>query len=149
LPQLDVGTFPSQIFWILIGFLLVYLFISRKVAPEIEQTFRTRADHLNDLSKRAQRLKSEAEKLESDSRIALESAHLNFSANELKLISVFQEQSKREKASLETSFAQKSQKELQALAKSSSAAFDDVCCNIDGILEIALGKISNFRKNRS
>ncbi|MDR3187354.1 MAG: hypothetical protein LBT63_02945 [Holosporaceae bacterium] len=149
MPQLDAGTFPSQIFWILAGFLLVYLFISRKVAPEIEQTLRVRADHLNDLSKRAQRLRSEAEKLESGSRIALENARLSFSANESKLVSVFQEQSKREKTALETTFARKSQKELQILAESSSVAFDDVCRNIDGILESALGKISGVRKGKS
>jgi F-type H+-transporting ATPase subunit b len=146
LPQLDVGTFPSQIFWILVGFLLVHLFVSRKVAPEIEQILKIRANRLDDLDKKAQKLKSEAEKLRGDARIALENARLSFSANESKLISTFQEHSKREKASLEAAFLQKSQKELQILDKSSSAAFSNVLRNIEGLLEAALNKISGVSK---
>jgi F-type H+-transporting ATPase subunit b len=149
LPQLDAGTFPSQIFWILVGFSLVYLFISRKVTPEIEQTLRARTDHLNDLFKRARRLRSEAEKLESDARIALENARSKFSADESKFTAIFQEQSKKEKDSLEAAFARKSQKELKILAESSSVAFDDARRNIDEILDTSLDKIYNFRGKKS
>ena len=36
LPQMDVGTFPSQIFWLVVTFGLLFLVLSRKTLPMIE-----------------------------------------------------------------------------------------------------------------
>ena len=36
LPQMDVGTFPSQIFWLVVTFGLLFLVLWRKTLPMIE-----------------------------------------------------------------------------------------------------------------
>ena len=42
LPQMDVGTFPSQIFWLVVTFGLLFLVLSRKTLPMIEATIGNR-----------------------------------------------------------------------------------------------------------
>lgn len=61
LPQLDVKTYPSQIFWLLVTFGFLYFFFARAALPTIEQTVaKRRAKIESDLSS-AQFAKEKAE----------------------------------------------------------------------------------------
>jgi F-type H+-transporting ATPase subunit b len=42
MPQFDVTTFPSQIFWLVVSFALLYLLMSRLVLPRISKTIEAR-----------------------------------------------------------------------------------------------------------
>lgn len=59
LPQLDPSTYPSQIFWLIIAFALLYFFFSAKTLPEVSSVLENRKDRIaNDLST-ADQLKNE------------------------------------------------------------------------------------------
>ena len=59
LPQLDSTTFPSQIFWLIVVFIIMYFFFAKKSLPEISGTIENRAERIgNDLDS-AERLKEE------------------------------------------------------------------------------------------
>jgi F-type H+-transporting ATPase subunit b len=46
LPQLDVSTFPSQLFWLLISFVILYFVIARIAAPKIGGVIADRAGRI-------------------------------------------------------------------------------------------------------
>jgi F-type H+-transporting ATPase subunit b len=61
MPQLDLSTFPSQIFWLAVFFIVLYLLMAKLAIPRIERVIDERRNRVeNDLDKAGQ-MKSEAE----------------------------------------------------------------------------------------
>lgn len=74
LPQLDPASYPSQIFWLIITFVLMFVFFSRKSLPEISSTIENRSERIkNDLDS-AERLKQEVEGVQASYEESLSSA---------------------------------------------------------------------------
>ena len=42
MPQLEITTYPSQIFWLVVSFLLLYLIMSRIIIPRISSVIKSR-----------------------------------------------------------------------------------------------------------
>jgi F-type H+-transporting ATPase subunit b len=61
MPQLDVSTFPSQIFWLIICFSVLYYLLSRRALPRISETLEARQDRIAADLDQAQRLRRDAE----------------------------------------------------------------------------------------
>ena len=61
MPQLEVWTFPSQIFWLLITFSTLYYLLSRKALPRVSEILEARQDRIAADLDQAQRLRREAE----------------------------------------------------------------------------------------
>ncbi|MCB9989080.1 MAG: hypothetical protein H6868_07085 [Rhodospirillales bacterium] len=61
MPQFDVTTYPSQIFWLTVTFLILYVFFSSRILPDISGVLENRQEHINGDLKTAERLKKEAE----------------------------------------------------------------------------------------
>ena len=61
LPQLDVGTFPSQIFWLILSFAVLYYLLTRKGLPRVSEILEARQDRIAADLDRAARLREEAE----------------------------------------------------------------------------------------
>ncbi|MDR2681884.1 MAG: hypothetical protein LBB29_02465 [Holosporaceae bacterium] len=143
MPQLAIETYASQIFWIVIGFLVVYLFISTVVTPGLEETLGNRMQHVDNLLKTATKLKSEAEKLQKESSNALENALLESYTAESELMSSFREKSIREKSNLHEMFSKRSKLASATLTESAEKAFQEVATHIDeSLLDAALRGIS-------
>src|SRR5260221_7911990 len=61
MPQLDLSTFPSHIFWLAVFFVVLYLLMAKLAIPRIERVIDERRNRVeNDLDKAGQ-MKSEAE----------------------------------------------------------------------------------------
>lgn len=61
MPQLEVGTFASQIFWLIVTFSVLYYLFSRKALPRVSEILEARQDRIAADLDHAQRLRSEAE----------------------------------------------------------------------------------------
>ena len=61
LPQMDITTFPSQIFWLVITFGALYLFMWRTAIPKLRNTIEERQDKILIDINEAEKVKSEAE----------------------------------------------------------------------------------------
>lgn len=61
LPQLDASSYPSQIFWLVVFFALLYYLISRKALPRLNDILEARQDRINADLDRAAKLREEAE----------------------------------------------------------------------------------------
>ena len=142
MPQLAVETFPSQIFWILLGFAVVYLFMARVATPNILETLRNRTVHIDELLNAARQLRSEAEKLEKTSAADLENAEMDSIAAEAELMSKFRERSVKEKEELYALYSEKSKQESASISLSADETFREISANMDEILDSAVKSIS-------
>lgn len=60
LPQLDFTTYPSQLFWLAITFVVLYWFISRYAVPNAESIFANRKNQIDADLLLAEQLQAEA-----------------------------------------------------------------------------------------
>lgn len=61
LPQLDVSTFPSQIFWLIVAFGTLYYLMTRKALPRLTDILEARQERIASDLDRAATLRAEAE----------------------------------------------------------------------------------------
>lgn len=61
MPQLDVTTFPAQLFWLAVSFIVLYGLMRWLALPRVERVITGRREHLNGDLARAADLKTEAE----------------------------------------------------------------------------------------
>ena len=61
LPQLDISTFPPQLIWLGLTFIVLYFTMSRVALPRISQVLEERQHKIDDNLKKAETLKEEAE----------------------------------------------------------------------------------------
>jgi F-type H+-transporting ATPase subunit b len=61
LPQLDATTFPSQIFWLIVSFLVLYWLFSRKALPRVSDILEARQARISSDLDQAAALRNEAE----------------------------------------------------------------------------------------
>ncbi|MEM8951780.1 MAG: F0F1 ATP synthase subunit B' [Pseudomonadota bacterium] len=61
MPQLEVSTYVSQIFWLIVTFSLLYYLLSRKALPRVAEILEARADRVRSDLDEAQRMRKEAE----------------------------------------------------------------------------------------
>ncbi len=74
MPQLDVSTFLSQLFWLALSFGFLYLLLSKVCIPSIEKIFIMRDAKISNSLAAAHRAKEEAEKIRSNYEQALAKA---------------------------------------------------------------------------
>src|SRR5665213_2156597 len=61
MPQFDIATFPPQIFWLAVTFLVLYLVMALVGLPRVGGIIKRRREHISDDLDKAQRMKAEAE----------------------------------------------------------------------------------------
>lgn len=63
MPQFDIGTYYSQIFWLVVTFGLLYVFVSKLIVPKAEKIINNRKMNIEENVENADRLTLETEKL--------------------------------------------------------------------------------------
>ncbi len=66
LPQLDVTTYPSQLFWLAVTFVVLYVLMSRVALPKIADVLEERQERIESDLGKAEQLKTEAEAVRAD-----------------------------------------------------------------------------------
>ena len=74
LPQFDPTSWPSQIFWMLVVFIVLYTIFSKAILPAISGTLENRQQHIDTHIADAERLSKEAELIEAELKAALKDA---------------------------------------------------------------------------
>ena len=74
LPQLKVGTWPSQLFWLVVIFAIGYIFMARVVTPRIGAVLEDRRTRLDEDLTRAREASAEAAQTRADYEASLEDA---------------------------------------------------------------------------
>ena len=63
LPQMDIGSYPSQIFWLIITFGVLYIFMWKIAIPQLRTTVEERKDKVSMDLHDAEQLKTEAKSI--------------------------------------------------------------------------------------
>jgi len=74
MPQLDFGTFPNQIFWLVVAIVAIYLLLSRVALPRIGAVLAERRGTITNDLMRAEELRQKAEAAEAAYQKALADA---------------------------------------------------------------------------
>ena len=126
MPQLEVSTYASQIFWLLVSFGLLYYLLSRKALPRVAEILEARADRIRADLDEAQRLRREAEEAmtsyEQVMAKAQEKAQMTLGAMQAKL----QAESADRLAKLEAKLARRITKAEERIAKAKSDALSEL-----------------------
>lgn len=72
MPQLDSSWFASQIFWLLIGFCILYLFVVKNFTPRVREIVAERNSYIDELQRKASKISNEALQIQNESEIMLE-----------------------------------------------------------------------------
>ncbi|PHS26939.1 MAG: F0F1 ATP synthase subunit B' [Robiginitomaculum sp.] len=144
MPQLDFSTFPSQIFWLAVAFILLYLALDRYLIPRIGGAIEERKDRIADDLDMAARKKAEADEamMAYDKSLADARTKANKIAAENRAI--LDEQLARESATQEAELDKTAAKADAKIAKARAKAMvhvEDIALEVAGEMVTALGGI--------
>ena len=141
LPQMDPTWFPSQIFWLAVTFLCLYIIFSRKILPEISGTLEMRREQIESDLNSAQELKEEAETVHAAYESNLDEARKKSTA----LFNEAEENIKTKADKKLQSFREKTQNQIAAteaeIAKAKDAAMGEMHNIAAEIASVAAEKI--------
>jgi len=134
-PQLDVSTYPSQVFWLSIWFLLLLFLMSRIALPRIGEVLDTRRKQREDDLTRAEKLQSEIEEVREGYELALADSHQQaqtlLNDNDAKIATA--------NAAENDNFSSDAKKRLAEAEKSITAAKEEALANLSEMtIEIAI-----------
>lgn len=134
LPQFDPYWFPSQIFWLMLTFGVMYLAFSRKILPSIAATIDNREQHTSNDLEMAERFTQEANDVQHNYEAQL--ANAKQQAHDIMLAT---ENDLKEKADQQNQkFTEKSLQDIADIKTELDAFLDEALTEIEGeIAEIS------------
>lgn len=122
MPQLDASSFTSQIFWLFVTFVLLFVIMKTRVVPKVSTIIETREARINDDLGTAASLKQQAE----DARQQYEAAMNTSRATALSIVAETQKEARAaitaKIAEVDSAAATRLAQAEQAIAKSAGAA---------------------------
>ncbi len=144
LPQLNIATYPSQVFWLLVAFGVLYFSFSRKVLPSIGSVVDARDNLIKDNLDTAQRLKEQAEGVQASYEKNLEIAR----AQAMQAVQDVETASKKKAADQSDAFRHKADGQMKSAEASVNGAMikamDDMSHVAAEVASIAAEKITGI-----
>lgn len=81
LPQFDVATYPSQLFWMFVTFTFCYVIFAKKILPEISNIIKNRRERLEGDLQTAKDLRAEIDQVKADYEASIAQARADASAH--------------------------------------------------------------------
>jgi F-type H+-transporting ATPase subunit b len=126
MPQLDITTFPSQIFWLLVTFIPLYLVLWKVALPKIGGALQARQQRIDDDLEKAAALKEEAEQVLAEYRKALANAQAEAQALHRKTQEELAAAAARQHADLGARLAERTAAAEARIAEARNAALADL-----------------------
>lgn len=141
MPQLDISTFPPQLFWLLITFVALFLVVWKMALPRIVNVRDNRQRRIEDDLAKAETLREEAEA----ARIALEKAHADATAEALEIHRNMEQSISEGRAKLQEDTAARLAEETHAaegrIADEQTAAKDTIPEIAGDVTRSAVGRL--------
>lgn len=141
LPQLATATFPSQIFWVVVGFFCVYGIISFVAVPRLKKILDDRRSRVDGLLDAAEKFKKKSEKIEKESEDLIEKTKKEVFVAEEKLVNELEKKNFEEKQRISKEILENANKEIASLKISSEEALQNMSSNLDDLLDLAFQRI--------
>lgn len=129
LPQLDIATWPNQLFWLLITFTILFLLMNYVVTPRISAVIENRSDKISgDLAKA-----KEADTKAKEMQVTYESALASARADASDKAQAATKAANDKAAAGEAEMAKKLAKKLATAEKKLAAMRDDAMANLNDV----------------
>jgi F-type H+-transporting ATPase subunit b len=116
MPQLDLTSFASQIFWLCVTFSFLYYILAVYSLPRVREVLQSRQDRIRGDLDRADLLKKEAERVETEYNTALQKARQKASEHLEKIRAVVKEEAEARHAKLDEMFARQNKETEQRIS---------------------------------
>ncbi len=134
LPQLDTSTYMSQVFWLVLVFLIMHIFFSKKSLPKISKTVENRSERIKNDIDSARRLREEVQAVQEEYEKNLEKARTESQNLFAKIDADLQKKSEQH----EKKFAEDSEKRIADLESDIADARKKAIAEMsDAVTEIA------------
>lgn len=148
LPQLNIATYPSQIFWLLVMFVVLYTAFSKSILPAIGGVVNARESLIKGNLDEAQRLKEEAESIQASYEKSLEYAR----AQAVAAVQDVEKASKKKAADQVETFRKRAESDIGTAEQRVNAAKDKAMSDMTGVAaevaSIAAEKITGVSTDR-
>jgi F-type H+-transporting ATPase subunit b len=145
LPQLDVSTFASQIFWLIICFGTLYYLLSRKALPRVAEILEARQDRIAADLDEAQRLRVEAEAALAEYEEARAKAQAEAQALLGESQARLQAETARRQAELDARLAEQVATAEAQIAEAKQAALKEIRTSAVGIAQAAVEQLAGLK----
>lgn len=126
MPQLDPSHYATQIFWLLVTFVPLYLILWRKVLPKIGEVLEARQDHIDADLEKATALKAEAEKVLSEYEAALAEARAKANATVKEASEAMAKESAERHEAFGRELDKKTEEAEERIAEAKRAALENI-----------------------
>ena len=153
-PQLDITTWPNQLFWLIVTFGVGYVIMSRLITPRIGGVLEQRGKTIqNDLA-RAKEAEAEAQEMRSAYEASLDEARAKGAEAASKAMSEAKESAEAAEAELTAKLAKKTKTAETKLAKirdEALASINDVASEVtqDAVLAVTGMKVTKAEATKS
>ncbi|EHI49265.1 F0F1-type ATP synthase, beta subunit [SAR116 cluster alpha proteobacterium HIMB100] len=129
LPQLDLTTWPNQLFWLAVTFSIGYILMAKLIAPRIGSVIESRKQTVTDDLSRAKQADSEAQQMKQSFEAALEDARTKAAEEASQAMVEAKAQAEAAEAELSAKLTKKAKAAETKLAK----LRDEAMANIDDV----------------
>ena len=117
LPQLDITTWPNQLFWLVVTFGIGYIIMSRMITPRIGNVLEQRGRTIQDDLNRAKEAEAEAQTMKAEFEASLDDARTKAADAAQKAMSEAKAKAEESEAELSAKLAKKTKAAEAKLAK--------------------------------
>ena len=147
MPQLNPEFFASQLFWLVITFVFLFIFLWRISLPRINSVQTKRENKIKEDIKKAKQLQAEAEDIQEQINKQLDQAKSD-SAELIKSAFVkLQDESSKKLEELDKSLSTKIDATYEAIEKNKNESMNQIYEQINDITKLMISKISNIQVN--
>lgn len=136
LPQLEIGTFPTQVFWLFVTFAVLYIAMSKVAIPRIADVLEERQERIADDLEKAEKMKADAEEVRANYEQALADARAESLAQTRKTA----DEIAAANAKAEAAAAKEAADRVKAAEDSIAAARAEALANVKGMASEVAGE---------
>ena len=129
LPQLDLATWPNQLFWLAITFVILYILMSRIVTPRIGTVLENRRDKIAGDLEKAREADANAKEMQSSYETALATARDEANAKAREATKAAADKA----AAAEAEMAKKLAKKMASAEKKLATMRDEAMANLNDV----------------
>ena len=145
MPQIEVSTFASQIFWLIICFATLYYLLSRKALPRVAEILEARQDRIAADLDEAQRLRVEAEAALAEYEAALAKAQAEAQALLGQSQARLQAEAASRQAELDARLAKQIATAEAQIAEARQAALKELRSSTVGVAQAAAEQLAGLK----
>ncbi len=147
MPQLNPEFFASQLFWLVITFVFLFIFLWRISLPRINSVQTKRENKIKEDIKKAKQLQAEAEDIQEQINKQLDQAKSD-SAELIKSAFIkLQDESSKKLEELDKNLSTKIDATYETIEKNKSESMSQIYEQINDITKLMISKISNIKVN--